>query len=97
MAENEVKQGKNNPDQGWKTPNSYTTTNSNKRSRFFAIFAHDTIISSFPEKAMLITINNSLPSIRQYIAILENDENRMRILADTDAAMKKKKYKLTCG
>ena len=36
---------------------------------------------------MLISINNSLPSVNLHLGLIEDDENKMRILVDTGAAM----------
>ena len=58
-----------------------------KRARFCAIFARIAHISPSTQKPMPIPINNSLPSVCLHLGSVENEENKMRMLLDTDAAM----------
>ena len=61
--------------------------NDDKRPKFHAIFARMTNISSSPKKPMHISINNSLPYVNLHLGNPEDDDNRMRILVDTEAVM----------
>ena len=74
------------------TPNSSTSNppphNSPiKRARFCAIFARVAHISPSSQKPMPISINNSLPSVCLHLGSVEDEENKMRMLLDTGAAM----------
>ena len=75
-------------DQKLKRP-ANTTQNSQivSKARWFAIFVRVTNISSSQKNHMPISINNSLPSVCLHLGILEDDENRIQILVDTDIAM----------
>ena len=44
-------------------------------------------MNAYPKTTIPISINNYLSSIKLHIGSLENDENRMRMLADTGPAM----------
>ena len=61
--------------------------NTNKEARWCAIFVHVNNVLSNPKNPMPIGINNSLPSISFILGILEDEENKMRMLVDTGAAM----------
>ena len=61
--------------------------NYDKRPRFHTIFARMTNISSSPKKPMHISINNSLPYVNLHLGNPEDDDNRMRIIVDTEAVM----------
>ena len=60
---------------------------SNKRPRFFTISVLLSNISSPNQKSMPISINNSFPSVHMNIGLLVDEENKMRMLVDTSAAM----------
>ena len=59
--------------------------NNNKQARWYAIFVHVNNVLSNPKKQMPIGINNSLPSVSLILSILEDEENKTRILVDTMA------------
>ena len=52
---------------------------------FCPIFVSVNNISQATKKPMPISINNSLPSINLHLGLLEDDENKMMMLVDTDA------------
>ena len=60
---------------------------SDKRPRFFTISVLLSNISSPNQKPMPISINNSLPSVHLNVGLLVDEENKMRMLLDTSAAM----------
>ena len=58
-----------------------------KRARFCAIFARVAHIFPSSQKPMPIPINKSLPSVCLHLGSVEDEENKMYMLLDTDAAM----------
>ena len=60
---------------------------SDTRPRFFAITVLLSYISSSNQKLMPISINNSLSSVHLTISLMLDEENKTRMLVDTDAAM----------
>ena len=58
-----------------------------KRSRFCAIFAKVAHIYPSTQKPIPIPINNYLPSVCLHLGSVEDEENKMRMLLDTGAAM----------
>ena len=58
-----------------------------KKPRFSAIFACVNNLTSFSQKLMPIQINNYLPSIYLHLGLIEDEENKMRMLLDTGATM----------
>ena len=58
-----------------------------KRARFCAIFARVEHISPSTQKPMPIPINKSLPSVCLHLGSVEDEENKMRMLLDTRAAI----------
>ena len=75
--------------------NSFDHTNSSsfnynpvvKKARFDHILVRVFNISQAIKKPMPISINNSLPSVTLHLGLLEDEENTMRMLVDTGAAM----------
>ena len=61
--------------------------NTNKEVRWYAILFMLIIYCLTLKKPMPIGINNSLPSVSLILGILEDEENKMRMLVDTGAAM----------
>ena len=61
--------------------------NSAKRAHFMTIFASVSHISSSNRKTIPISISNSLPSISFQLGLKINEDNRMRMLVDTETAM----------
>ena len=58
-----------------------------KKARFFPILVSVFNISQAINKPIPISINNSLPSVTLHLGLLEDEENTMRMLVDTSAAM----------
>ena len=72
--------------------NSYTSNLPSHNSQFnrvhlCAIFDRVAHISPFTQKPIPNSINNSLPSICFHLGSVENEENKIRMLLDTGAAM----------
>ena len=67
-----------------------SSSNSNpiiERVRLCPIFVSVNNISQTTKKPMSISINNSSPSSNLHLGLLEDDENKMRMLVDTGATM----------
>ena len=62
-------------------------TQKTKEARWYAIFVYVNNVLSNPKKPMPIGINNALPSVSLILGSREDDENKMRMLVDTGAAM----------
>ena len=58
-----------------------------KRAHVCAVFARVSHISPFSQKTMSIPINNSLPSVCLHLGSIEDEENIIRMILDTGAAM----------
>ena len=67
--------------------NTQKDSNKIKEARWYAIFVYVNNVLSNPKKPMHIGINNSLPSVSLILGIREDEENKMRMLMDTGAAM----------
>ena len=67
--------------------NTQKDTNKIKEARWYAIFVYVNNVLSNPIKPMPIGIQNSLPSVNLILGIREDEENKMRMLVNTGAAM----------
>ena len=61
--------------------------NSDERTRFSQISVFISNLNSSGKTLMLISIDISLTSMHLHIGLVENDENKLRILIDASAAM----------
>ena len=66
---------------------THQDTQKTKEARWYAIFVYVNNVLSNPKKPMPIGINNSLPSVSLILGSREEEENKMRMLVDTGAAM----------
>ena len=68
-------------------PSSSNSNSIIKRARFCPIFVSVNTLSRATKRSMPVSINDFLPSFNLHLGLLEDEENTMRMLVDTGAAM----------